>query len=290
MSTVGIMAIAVAATSFACAQTASRGGFEVASIHPAEPSTAPRVGWAFHIDGAQVRTSNITVRDWVGFAYQINAARVFGPDWIGSDRFDITATIPAGSRPEQVREMFQTLLENRFQLKLHHEKREFPIYALVTNKGPLKLKEAPQGDTPAGGIEPVNVAASVSAGGVSLELGNGSSWSLVPNRFEARKLSMPALASALERFADRTIIDMTGLQGEYDFVFDLNPDDYRLMRIRGSVTAGVSQPPEVLRMLEGSSSLSISDGLGKIGLRLEARKTSLDVIVIDGGRKTPTEN
>ena len=132
-------AIALAATAFAFAQTSPRRGFDVASIRPAEASTAPQVGWGFHVDGAQVRTSNITVKDWVAFAYQMKTSQVVGPDWIGSDRFDIAATIPAGSKPEQLREMFQTLLEDRFQLKLHHEKREFPIYALVTGRGPLKL-------------------------------------------------------------------------------------------------------------------------------------------------------
>jgi len=148
----------------------------------------------------------------------------------------------------------------------------------------------PTGDTPAQALDPVNVGATVSAAGVSLDVGNGSSWSLVPNRFEGRKLSMSALASGLERFANRPIIDMTGLKGEYDFTFDVNPDDYRLMRIRGAVAAGVWTPPQALQMLEGSSSLSISDALAHVGLKLETRKAPLDVIVVDGGRRTPTEN
>ena len=62
------------------------------------------------------------------------------------------------------------------------------------------------------------------------------------------------------------------------------------MLIRSAVVAGVVLPPELLRMLDGSSPASLFDSLQKTGLRLEPRKAPLDVLVIDGALKTPTEN
>ena len=63
------------------------------------------------------------------------------------------------------------------------------------------------------------------------------------------------------------------------------------MLIRSAVVAGVILPPEVLRILDGASSpASLFDGIEKLGLRLESRKAPLDLLVIDGALKTPTEN
>jgi uncharacterized protein (TIGR03435 family) len=55
-------------------------------------------------------------------------------------RFDVNAKLPAGSTPEKIPEMLQTLLEERFQIKLHREKKELPVYALLVGKPPLKLQ------------------------------------------------------------------------------------------------------------------------------------------------------
>ncbi len=234
--------------------------------------------------------ASLTLKDYIAFAYRTKISQIFGPDWISSDRFDIAATLPAGSKTAQIPEMFQALLTDRFQLKFHREKKEYPVYALVAGKGPLKLNEVPpdaDGGKPA---EPVNIAGGGSVAGVSVNLGNGSSWSFVPNKFEAKKLSMEQFASNLERFADRPIVDMTGLKGRYDFTFNINPEDYRPMLIRSAIAAGATLPPQALRLIEGTSSASLSDALEQVGLKLEARKAPLDVIVVDSANKTPTQN
>ena len=264
--------------------------FEVASVRPSTTSVEQTGGVGLHFDNAQVRIDHLTLKDYIVIAYKTKISQVSGPDWISSDRFDISATLPAGSKPEQVVEMLQALLEDRFQLKIHREKREFPVYALVLGKGPLKLKEVPPGDDDRKPADPVNIAAGGSESGVSVNLGNGAGWSFVPNRFEARKLTMDAFAGNLERFADRPIVDMTGLTSRYDFDFHINPEDYQPMLIRSAVAAGVSLPPQALKLLEGSSSASLSDALAQVGLKLETRRAPLDVIVVDDGRRTPTEN
>ncbi len=264
--------------------------FEVATVRPSalEPQGQVQVG--LHLDGAQVRIISWTLRDYIGLAYRMRVSQVLGPDWMHLERFDIAAKIPEGHKTDEFRQMLQALLRERFQLKFHKEQREFPVYALVQAKTPLKLTPAPPdpqaGDTP----EPLDVAGGGSAAGVNVNLGHGSSWSFVPNRFEAKKLSMEVFAENLERFADRPIVDKTGLKGQFDFGFDINPEDYRPMLIRSAIAAGVLLPPQALRLLDGSSSASLSDALEKIGLRLEARKEPLDVIVVDSASKMPTEN
>src|SRR4029434_3427687 len=60
-----------------------------------------------------------------------------------SERFDIHAKLPAGAKREEVAEMLQTLLEQRFQLKMHRPQKEFSVYGVVVAKSGLKLKESP---------------------------------------------------------------------------------------------------------------------------------------------------
>jgi uncharacterized protein (TIGR03435 family) len=285
----GIVLSTLAAASL-FAQPSPLPQFEVASIRPSTGAPQGQINVGLHIDGAQVRIASMTLRDYLGIAYRTKISNIAGPDWIASDRFDISATIPEGGKPAQIPEMFQALLAERFHLKFHREKRDFPVYALLVGKGELKLKEVPPDDDKGKAAEPINASGGGSAAGVSVNLGNGSSWSFVPNRFEAKKLTMDAFAGNLERFADRPILDMTGLKGQYDFAFDVNPEDYRPMLIRSAISAGAVLPPQALQLLDGTSSASLSDALQRIGLRLEARKAPLDVIVVDEAQKTPTAN
>ena len=289
MRLTGKITLPILLASSLCAQQ-----FEVASIRPSAREPGGQVSVGVHIDGAQVRVVSLSLRDYLAIAYRTKGNMISGPDWTGSERFGISATLPAGSTAAQLPEMFQALLADRFHVKLHKEQKELPVYALVVGKGPLKLKETPPDsgtgsdtDDPKG---TVNVAATGSAAGVGINLGHGASISFVPDRFEAKKLTMEQFASGLERFADRPIVDMTGLKGQYDLAFDVNPEDYQPMLIRSAVYAGVSLPPQALRLLDGSSPAALGDALQQIGLRLEPRKAPLDILVIDDALKTPTAN
>src|SRR5215510_1964190 len=274
-------------------QNPARVSFEVASIRPSTGAPQPGVLAGARIDGAQFRTTYLTLKDYIGLAYRLKLYQISGPDWIGTDRFDVAATLPEGTLPAQIPSMMETLLEERFQLKIHREKKEFPIYALEIAKGGLKMTEAPRlpelenADPRA----PQEFTGGGSNQGVSINLGPGSSVSFSNNKFEAKRLTMPSLAGTLERFLDRTILDKTDLKGSYDFFIDVTADDYRAMLIRSAVVAGVVLPPDVLRLLDSASSPeSLFDGLTKLGLRLEPRRAPLDVVVIDGALRTPTEN
>jgi uncharacterized protein (TIGR03435 family) len=275
-------------------QNAARPAFDVASIRPSPEGGLPQGARAgIRLDGAQVRTAYLSLKDYIGMAYRLKPYQVTGPDWIGAERFDIAATLPDGALPEQVPAMFQTLLEERFQLKFHREPKDFPIYALAVAPAGLKMTATPP-DPELENVDakaPQEFSGGGSNQGVSINLGRGSSIAFANNKFEAKRLSMDGLASTLERFLDRPVVDKTALSGSYDLALDLTPDDYRSMLIRSAVVAGVVLPPDVLRLIDGSPApASLFDALEKLGLKLVARKSPLDVIVVDKILKTPTEN
>ena len=285
---VGILFVAAVLT----AQT-KRPSFEVASIRPSAGARPQAVAAAGQTDGAQFRIGGLTFKDYVSIGYRLKLNQISGPDWMTTDRFDIVATLPDGSDPAQVPEMMQALLEERFALKSHREKRDFPVYALRITPGGLKAAEVPADPE----AEKAQAKAfqtfkrSGSGQGIFIDLGNGSSFNFADNKFAARKVTMASLAAMLERFVDRPLLDMTGASGSYDIAFDLAPEDYRVMLIRAAVAAGLVMSPEALRVLDGSPSpSSLYEGLAKFGLRIESSRSPLDVLVVDSARKTPTEN
>jgi uncharacterized protein (TIGR03435 family) len=178
-------------------------------------------------------------------------------------------------------------------MKFHLEKRDFPVYALELAKGGLKAKESAKesgSDTADAPKANVNVSGTGGRGGVNINLGHGSYFTMADNKFVARKLTMASLAEVLARFEDRPVVDMTGVKGTYDLDLDFTEEDYRAMLIRSALSAGVTLPPEALKALEGSSGDSLLAALEKVGLKLERRKAPLDVVVIDSMTKMPTEN
>jgi uncharacterized protein (TIGR03435 family) len=244
----------------------------------------------FHLDGSQVHIVSFALRDYIAMAYRVKPYQVTGPDRVGSDRFDLNAKLPPGSKSDQIPEMVLAFLTDRFGLKTHHDQKELPVYALVLGKNPLKL--AKSASSPDGGETKgaVNVAGSGSADGVSISLGNGSSYTFADNKFEMRKLNMDTLATVLERFVDRPLVNLTGIEGDYDFTLPVTEDDYRTLLIRAGVNAGVVLPPQALQRLETGSIASLLDSLEKLGLKLDARKAPLDMIVVDQVLKVPTDN
>jgi uncharacterized protein (TIGR03435 family) len=293
MKSIRSVILAILASGAVFAQTLpGRPEFEVASIKPSAPPTGP-VNVGVQIDGAQVHFSYLSVKDYIQMAYRVKAHQVVGPDWLASERFEIAAKLPAGAAREQVADMLQALLADRFQLTMHRGTKEFPVYALVVGKGGLKMKESPIDSDAAdaeGGKGAINVTATGGRGGVSVNLGKGSYYNFANNRFEAKKLTMAALADSLTRYLDRPVVDMTELNGNYDFDLELSPEDYRAMLIRSAIGAGVVLPPEALRALEGVSDNSLFTAVQALGLKLEQRKAPLEVLLIDRVEKAPTAN
>lgn len=263
--------------------------FEVASVRQSQPSGLNRVDAGLRLDGSQAHFGSLTLKDYIAMAHRVTASRVTGPDWISSQRFDISAKLPDGGTRDQIPEMLQSLLADRFQLKFHHETKDLPAYVLILGKSPLKITKTPDTEPP-GAQGAVNVAVSGSAAGISVDLGNGSYYTFANNQFEFKKTSMDVVAERLERFMDRPIVNMTALTGNYDLTLMLTPEDYRELLIRSAVNAGVDLPPQALRLLDNGPPVSLFDAIDQAGLHLDSRKLPLDLIVVDQALQTPTDN
>jgi uncharacterized protein (TIGR03435 family) len=272
----------------AAAPAAKPAEFEVASIRPSAQGMPNMLSVGLHIDGAQVRCTYLSLNDYIGIGYKLKVYQIAGPDWLKSERFDINAKIPEGTPREKVTEMIRTLIESRFQLKSHREPKPLPVYALIVNKGGLKITPVTE-ETPDPN-EAFDVKVNGGREGVTLQLGKNSSFGIGNNKLEAKHLPMQGLADMLARFMDRPVLDMTETKGSFDYTIDLSPEDFRSMTIRSAVAAGVPLPPEALKLLEGASESSLHTALQGIGLKLDARKAPVDMLVIDHAEKTPTEN
>jgi uncharacterized protein (TIGR03435 family) len=269
--------------------------FEVASIKPSAPPGQGQVNVGVHIDGARLSCTYLSLKDYIRVAYRIKEHQVVGPDWLASARFDIAATLPAGTPREKVPDLLKTLLTDRFRMTTHQDSKEFPVYALVVAKGGPKMKESAidpdASGNEAGGRGAVNVNASGGRGGVMVDLGNGSFFSFADNRIQAGKITMAGFVDSLARYVDLPVVDMTELKGNYDIKLEFSPEDYRGMLIRSAVTAGVALPPEVVKQaLENSSGDSLFAAIQTLGLKMERRKAPLEVIVIDKMDKLPSDN
>lgn len=255
-------------------------------------SAQEQTGAGLHIDGAMVRYSALSLKLYLGMAYRLKNYQISAPDWMASERWDITAKLPEGSNPKQIPEMLQALLRDRFQMKMHRETKEFPVYALIIGRGELKLKASPA-DKAAGSERPeqsVNVAANGSGTRTVVSYGNGSYFTLGADKFESKKLPMAIIADALARFADRPVVDMTDLKGNYNFTMEFSPEDFRAMMIRAAIAQGMVLSSEALKLADASSGDTLLNAVEKLGLKLERRKVPIEMLVIDQALKTPTEN
>ena len=289
-----ITCLAASATVFAQAAP-PRAEFEVASIRPWTPAPGTQVtGGGVHIDGAQVTCVGMSLRDYIRMAYDLKPFEVSGPDWLASERFDLSAKFPDSSQRGKLREMVLSLLEARFGLKTHREKKDLPVYALAVAKGGFKMKEVvpdPASAAPPDPNKPYQSTGSGSAAGINIDLGNGALISFANNRLEGRKLTMPQFSLTLTTFTDRPVIDATGLTGKYDFAVDISPEDYRAMMIRAAINNGANLPPQALALLDQGNGDSLIGALeSALGLKLDSRKAPIDMLVVDHMEKAPSEN
>jgi uncharacterized protein (TIGR03435 family) len=179
----------VAFVLFAVAASAQP-AFEVASIKPGVPFTqeafragqAPQVGEK--IDGARATFRGMSLLSLVARAYAVKAFQITGPDSSRRDIYDIAAKLPEGASPEQVPQMLQALLADRFKLTLRRETKEFPVYALVVGPNGAKLTPRP--------ADYDRAAQSV-----------------------LRPMTMESYAALASIGLDHPVVDLTGLPGEY---------------------------------------------------------------------------
>jgi len=266
--------------------------FEVASIRSGQQlDQSVKIG--VHTDGSMVRFDYLSLRDCMRIAWNVKDYQISGPDWIGTDRWVITAKVPdGGSNADQRSEMLRNLLLERFKLAIHSEKKDFQVYGLELAKGGLKMKESvPDGTESAAPANGANVNAQGGPQGVYVNLGGGSFYTFADGKLVGHKLSMSRISDTLAQYMDKPVVNLTGVDDTkyYDFSLEITPDDYRVMLIRSGIRAGVNLPPEVLKMAEGSID-SFYSALDSVGLKMNPQKAPIDMIVVDKVDKNPTEN
>ena len=258
--------------------------FEVASIKP-NKSGSP--GTRIMIPPGKVTVSGITLKQFIAIAYHVRDFQVSGgPSWINSDRYDIDAKaedsvveelrkLPPEEGAKQMGLMVQSLLADRFQLKVSHTLKDLPVYALVIAKNGPKLHEANPGDTYPNGIKGLDGVAHPGM----MRMGRG--------QLTGQALPMGSLVMLLSQQLGRTILDQTGLKGKYDFELQWTPDQGQGAMLPGPPGGGPgadSPPPP------DASGPSIFTAIQEqLGLKLESTKGPVDILVIDHIEK-PSEN
>jgi len=289
--------------------------FEVASIKPAAPQPAGMMRVRFGGDVGRIAYENVSLRDLLARAYNVKNYQISGPDWLANERYDVNAKIPENTPTEQVPQMLQTLLTERFKMTIRRDQKDFPIYALAVGKDGPKLKESagldpaklpggPDGRTgdvkvprpaaPQGGSEKMAMEFRVQAGGGGGKSGGGFLRMSDGGHMEAVNMSMSGLANYLSNMTGRPVLDMTELKGNYDFTLEVDPGEGMPMMKMGMRPGGGEGGPGAQG--DGGPAPSSSPGgsvfsaVQKLGLKLEGRKAPLEVIVIEHADKTPTEN
>jgi uncharacterized protein (TIGR03435 family) len=273
--------------------------FEVASIRLSHAASGIRIaGNRFDC--------TMYLKDLIATAYEIKNYQIAGPDYLDSARFEVNAIIPAGSAASQVPTMLRTLLEDRFKLKAHFEKKDQPVYLLVVpKKEDLKLMgsdETVYADaTP---ITPTSPLSQKRDGEFLIQINslNGmvsrsrteKRGSTVIMRLEILKASMTALADYLTDLMDRPVVNATDLKDSYRMMLDLPNDIYANALMSKPAPVGNSSGPFGTPAGTASASFSnepvVNAALAKVGLKLESRKSPIDTLIVERIEKTPTEN
>ena len=252
--------------------------FEVASV---KPNPSGGLGIQINTPGSDRFTAtNIPLRDLIRFAYDVQDIRLTGgPDWIRSDRFDIVAKAeqpfpawgPAGP-PMPLLLMVRTLLAERFNIGVHQETRELPVYELVVARddrkfgpeiSPSKLDCESQAQARRGGPPPVPASPDQPTCGMRIS----------PGRMVIGSTPMSQFASVLSNFVQRIVLDRTQLPGTFDFRLSWTPD-----RIpQGPAPPGA--PP--LPPIDPNGPSLFAALQEQLGLKLESTRAPLEVLVID---------
>ncbi len=225
--------------------------FEVASV---KENKSGALGQTGESTPGRYSARNAPLRGLIMDAYEIDQRMQLtgGPAWIETARFDIEAKAPDNADRPTVHRMLQALLAERFQLAVHHETKEMPVYFLVVAKGGPKLRDLKSANerTPA-----------------------------PDSRLVGSRGAFIGFTLGLTRILGRMVIDKTGITGSYDMRLELRTEDYP------PVTAGNAQMPA--SATAGAAVLAAIEP--QLGLKLESGKAPVNVLVIDSVQR-PSAN
>jgi uncharacterized protein (TIGR03435 family) len=261
-------------------------------------------------------------------AYRVNELQVIGPEKAKNHRYQIDAIIPQDANKEMVPVLLQNLLQDRFGLKVHREKRVLPAYVLsVSSTGPLiEVVKKANSTAPAKTYDIVNLnnfekgdSAEISAtslpspvtfktegkstiittpgiGAVRLNALGGTS------KIEIMETTIPTFVEWLESLIGRPVIDKTGLKGSYHFTVEILPEELLSALQRTTSSSDNANSPfgpnrnfsntdsQALGSASNPSGAKIFSSIKKLGLTLVAKKEPVEVLIIDHIEEDPSEN
>jgi len=232
--------------------------FEVAQVRQSKPA-AGRVWERITTDPGRLTGTGVTLKQLIFEAYDMPYYRIFGgPAWLDSEYYDLEAKTESAVSRDQLRLMLRGLLADRFKLTLHRETKELRAYALTVAKNGPKLHEAKEGDSSSGQRPPVYVERfrcdlTEFANLLSLRL----------NMPMTDDPTVPVRSTGVPV----PVLDKTGIKGVFDISVEVKPD------------------PSVDTFVAWQRALQ-----EQLGLKLEAQKGPMEVLVIDHAERVPTEN
>jgi uncharacterized protein (TIGR03435 family) len=255
------ISICILITAFACAALCQE--FEVVSV---KPNKAMSYSSSFTTDRGRLTATNVSLRGLIVRGYGVKDFQVEGPDWLSSERFDVSATFPDALPKEREKydaafhAMMQNMLGDRFKLAVHREQKTRPVYGLIVGKSGVKFKEVADCDSHnanSNGTHYVGTCVSMEAFAAFLA---------------ARRRDLPA---------DLPVLDMTALQGFYNLTLDWIPEPRQSGESKGDVPIAADNPsrPTLLVALQE-----------QLGLKLETRKAPIEILVVDHAERVPSEN
>jgi len=278
--------------------------FQTASVTPNKSGNSGR---AITAKSDELKITNFTLRMLILRAYGVQGFQLSGgPDWLDSESYDIEAKMDSAEAEELGKlssehrslgtlRMLQSLLADRFDLSLHRETEQIPVYALVIARGGPKFREATPGDLYANGITGLH-GRPIGGGGIS-EPERG--------KLVGQGCPMAYLVDALsqEEFGglDRIVLNKTGLAGNYDFTLQWTPAARKASQVSGQAkfnnygeffdtTQKNNLNAGAHGQLSDSSRLSLFTALQEqLGLKLESQTRPVEILVIDHAQK-PSEN
>ena len=231
------------------AQQTTRLKFDVASVKPSKPGV---MSWSYNFTPGGFTAENIPLSSLIVAAYHIKPFQLTGgPSWTTSARYDIAGKAEGKLTPEDRMQMVQSLLEDRFQLKLRHETKQHALYALLQAKNGSRLKASP------------------------CRTGNGEkcgAWVTRENEISGNGITITQFADALSGTLDLPVIDETGLTGTFDIELKWTPAE------ADAADAAVALGPSIFTAIQE-----------QLGLRLESQKGPVETLAIEHIER-PAEN
>jgi uncharacterized protein (TIGR03435 family) len=235
------------------AQSQALPSFEVAAIRPSGQDSGPM---AIKRTTGEFQTTRTPVAFLIRWAYDVDENRLIGSNSrLDTEPYDVVAKIPEGElAPGQLKLMMQSLLADRFQLRVHRETRQTPSYVLLVDGARPKVKFVP--------IE----------GGV----GQNPFAMTDRGRLLGTKVTSTMLANVLTSLMGRPVLDQTGTTQPFDFVLEWSPE-----------SETNPAPPAPGSPVRPSIFTALKE---QLGLKVEARRVQSEVVVIDSVLPVPTEN